>query len=310
MKRSLLLLTFFNINISLLTASPATAAETQARSPKAVILKSLSINRSMLSRFESEYAALSEKEKETSSEEVKRELVNVQYKIKALDEENKKLTEALPETMQASEFLKDMLAKSEAQEQAVQNPPSAGTKSEAATEETPSSPSPTVTETQNAGAEFKPTLRSDKNPASAAKEKTNPKTYQLHERALEFVAKKELKKAVQLYQEIVLIDPNDDEAYLIMGHCLVLTGDYEKAEDTFQSAVQINRENVRQIVPFYENLVLQNPGDPEAYANLGFVYLMFGNLNRANEAFGKALSINPEDANALRGMQIIANQPH
>ncbi len=144
-------------------------------------------------------------------------------------------------------------------------------------------------------------------PEAGTKQRGNDETYKLHERALEFVAKKEMEKAIKLYEEIILSDPNDDEAYLIMGHCLVLTGQFEKAEEAFQNAVHISAQNISQILPFYENLIRQNPDDANAYANLGFVCLMFGNTRRAQDSFQQALSLNSDNQTALRGLQIMEN---
>ena len=133
----------------------------------------------------------------------------------------------------------------------------------------------------------------------------NPSVIKLHERALDFVAKKELKKAIQIYEEIVLTEPNDQEAYLIMGHCYVLTGDYEKGEQAFQNAVHIEPQNVKQIVPFYQNLVTLNPNDANAHANLGFVWLMFGDTEAGLKSFEQALTLDPGNPYALRGIQVV-----
>lgn len=305
MKKNSWRITGFCIAVCLFSFIPADAYENRGSSPKTGILKSLAINRSLLSRFEAEYSARVKEEKGSASDAAKRELTNIQYKIKALDEENTKLTQALPETLQANEFLKDMLAKTEAEKNPIQSFSSSQVRPQFIIEEAPlplSFPS-------EAAKQYPESLPSENKPVAGPREKTNADTYKLHERALEFVAKKDLKNAIKLYEEILLMDPNDDEAYLIMGHCLVLTGNYEKAEETFQNAVHINPEDVNQIAPFYENLAAQNPSDSDAFVNLGFVYLMLGNLNRANEAFKEALSLNPQNQGALRGVRILENHP-
>src|SRR5262245_14815537 len=99
--------------ITSLFSLPVSAAENNPGNPRSTVLKSLALDRLMLSRFEAEYAALSKEDAGSASESSKRKLVDVRYKIQALDEENKKLAQNLPETMQANEFLKDMLARSD-----------------------------------------------------------------------------------------------------------------------------------------------------------------------------------------------------
>ena len=59
-------------------------------------------------------------------------------------------------------------------------------------------------------------------------------------------------------------------------------------------------------LPFYQNIVLQNPGDDTAYSNLGFVYLMVGDYLKAQEAFKDALGIDPENTEAKKGLKVIS----
>lgn len=305
MKNALLRIIHSFLVLILISCASVSADTTRPRSSKAALLKSLEINRSMLTRFEAEFQTVS-KDSAGASEQ---QLSNIRYKIKALDEENQKMTQALPETMQANEFLKDMLARSNAEKKVAMERMDT-------TMATPedlifptTAPQFSVEEIALPAPSGRPNNSNRTPKIILPEEKDNPDTLKLHERALEFVSKKELKKAINLYEEIVLINPNDDEAYLIMGHCLVLTGQYEKAEENFQNSVHINGVNVDQIAPFYENLVLQTPNDPEAYSHLGFVCLMLGNLKRADEAFKEALALNPQSADALRGINILENHP-
>ena len=129
---------------------------------------------------------------------------------------------------------------------------------------------------------------------------------ELHEQALKLVTEKKLKEAAKLYEEIILVDPDNDEAYLLLGHTSLMGGDYQKAENAFASAIQIDPDNVREILPFYQNIALQNPGDDTAYSNLGFVYLMVGDYLKAQEAFKDALGIDPENTEAKKGLKVIS----
>jgi tetratricopeptide (TPR) repeat protein len=127
----------------------------------------------------------------------------------------------------------------------------------------------------------------------------------LHDQALKLVAARKLRDAAKIYQEITLIDPDDDQAYLIMGHCYVLTGEFERAETAFQNAVHIEPSNVDEITPFYENMILNDPDDDMAYSQLGYAHLILGNLEKAKSAFEDALTINPDNPLAMSGYRIV-----
>ena len=60
---------------------------------------------------------------------------------------------------------------------------------------------------------------------------------------------------------------------------------------------------MREITPFYENQILNNPNDDAAYARLGYIHLMFKNTQSAQDAFQDALSISPDNPLALSGLE-------
>ena len=142
--------------------------------------------------------------------------------------------------------------------------------------------------------------------APAAGGGPNHEIIQMHERALEYVGKNEFGKALALYEEIVLKNPEDDQAYIIMGHIYLMSGGYEKSESAFQNAVHIDPDNIHEITPFYENRILQNPDDDAAYADLGYAHLMLGDFVKAQSAFKNALSINPYNRIAANGLKLMA----
>ena len=65
----------------------------------------------------------------------------------------------------------------------------------------------------------------------------------LHFRAQELIAAGNLREAVALYWEIVLLEPDDDAAYTNLGHLYLILGDNGQAKDAFQNALHINPEN-------------------------------------------------------------------
>ncbi|HTL70397.1 MAG TPA: tetratricopeptide repeat protein [Candidatus Eisenbacteria bacterium] len=224
------------------------------------VLRSLEINRSMLSRFESEYELLKDVEA-AKAPIVRTEMRNLRYKMEALDEDSRRLESLLSEDKKAQAFLEEVVT------------------------------------------------RAEKRDSEAARQREGPQpgtlTYQLHEKALRLVAEKKMEEAALVYEEIVMLDPEDDQAYLILGHVLLLSGQFVKAEAAFDNAVHIDAANRGQIVPFYENRILQDPNDDESYANLGYAHLLLGELEAAGQAFSDALAINPSNERAASGMGLL-----
>lgn len=131
------------------------------------------------------------------------------------------------------------------------------------------------------------------------------KIAKLHELALERVSQNDLLTAIQVYEEIILEDGTDDQAYLLMGHCLLLSGMYEKAENAFFHAVELVPRNHAEIIPFYENAVIKYPDDDAAHSDLGYAWLMLGDYLKAKEAFRDALDINPQSQAARDGLGLV-----
>ncbi len=130
----------------------------------------------------------------------------------------------------------------------------------------------------------------------------------LHEKALEYVSNREFDKAAKLYEEIVLIDPNDDQAYLILGHIHLLNAEFDKAEAAFTNAVDIDTQNMNEITPFYENMILRDPDDDKARTYLGYAYLILGEYLSAQAAFKDALELNPANGLARQGLGYIQSR--
>lgn len=141
---------------------------------------------------------------------------------------------------------------------------------------------------------------------AATARKRNLETSSMHEKALTLVSRGKIAEASQIYEDIVIADPEDDQAYILLGHTRLLTGRYAEAEEAFFNAVHIDPADRDEIVPFYENLALQNPDDARVRSNLGYAYLILGDFRRAEGAFGDALSIDPADTAAIRGLEVIA----
>ena len=62
-------------------------------------------------------------------------------------------------------------------------------------------------------------------------------------------------------------------------------------------------EHFRQAIELYSEIILLEPDDETAYANMGRAYMMLGQYDRAENAFLNALHINPDNELALLGIQ-------
>lgn len=145
-------------------------------------------------------------------------------------------------------------------------------------------------------------------PARLGVPKNRQEAERLHEEALRLVADRRLKEAAAVYEEIALHDPNDDEAYLLLGHVYLMLGEYDRAEFAYFNSVHIDRSNYDEILPFYQNLVVQSPNDDEAYQFLGYAYVILGNVPLAKEAYEESLRINPANLEAQKGLALLASK--
>lgn len=111
-----------------------------------------------------------------------------------------------------------------------------------------------------------------------------------YNRGVEFFQHKEFKKARNMLEKAVELDPENAEYFTFLGMCYAASSDdyeanYEAALKAFRKAVELNPEDLRN---FY-------------YA--GIIYMHLGRKDIARKAFEKVLEINPEHAGALRKMK-------
>ena len=82
----------------------------------------------------------------------------------------------------------------------------------------------------------------------------------------------------------------------------------QKLKELHQKAEQqIALNNFKGATATYQDILLFEPDDESAYANLGQIYLLFQNFDKAKTAFQNALSIDPENETALAGLEKIRN---
>ncbi len=77
-------------------------------------------------------------------------------------------------------------------------------------------------------------------------------------------------------------------------------------ESMHQQAIDsLLRNDFRQAIRTYSDILLMEPDDETAYTGLGQIYMIQGHFKKAHEAFQRALDINPENEVALVGIQRI-----
>ena len=226
-------------------------------------LRSLSINRSLLTGAEAEYEALQKEDAQDPTDRSAKRLEDLRYKIQALQDDAARLQAPLPRDVKADEYLKELLVRQE--------------------------------KLGDAKKKVDPQ-------AERAFDQKVRSVYRLHEKALAAIAEKRFRDAEGLYEEIVMTSPDDEEAYMLLGHTCILSGNYEKAARAFHNAISIRPENMREIPRLYENILVENPSDDETMAQLGYVYLLLGNESGARRSFEEALKLNPANMEARRGI--------
>ncbi|GEM_PF-1555525 len=83
----------------------------------------------------------------------------------------------------------------------------------------------------------------------------------LHEKAEVLIEENKFREAVDVYSEIILVEPDDEAAYTNLGHAYMILGDFQRAKDAFQNALHINPENEIAL------LGLQKISDPDSTLN-------------------------------------------
>jgi pentatricopeptide repeat protein len=84
-------------------------------------------------------------------------------------------------------------------------------------------------------------------------------------------------KAIELYKEVVKLNPNNFKAYVNMGACAGFLQQYHQSLSCYTKAIEIN--------PYYDI----------AYENSGNAFRKTGDLKKAISFYEKALQLNPEN---------------
>jgi len=126
-----------------------------------------------------------------------------------------------------------------------------------------------------------------------------------------------LKLAVEQYEAMVRIEPKNADNHLLLGRLYILSKDYSKAENEFKTAIQLDpasEEAVTSLAYLYNEEgdnkraaeVLSSVPEPrrtaKMYAALGFTYEQQKDFKNAISAYRKALALDKENLDAMRGL--------
>jgi tetratricopeptide (TPR) repeat protein len=122
-------------------------------------------------------------------------------------------------------------------------------------------------------------------------------------------------KAIEVFKNIIVMEPDASASHLSLGNAHIATGDYESAEAAYESAVTIdppdadvyyNRlgmtylragEYARAGAAF-EKAIERRGDEPLYHCNRGDVLVMVGRLEEASASYEKAAGLNPESRGA------------
>ncbi|TNE61352.1 MAG: tetratricopeptide repeat protein, partial [Bacteroidetes bacterium] len=87
-------------------------------------------------------------------------------------------------------------------------------------------------------------------------------------------------KAVSHLKKAVLLDPENEYAFSRLGHALKLQAQFEASEEAYKKAIALARAHTPDQVPLH-------------YNSLGLLYALWGNRDKAKNAYQKAIELNP-----------------
>ena len=127
--------------------------------------------------------------------------------------------------------------------------------------------------------------------------------------------------SLPLFDKVIAIDKNNDEAYRMKGQALMMLGKLEEATNVIIDALNINPKNVWTLIlmgnifakqqdiagamHYYDEAIKYHPNDVIAINNVAAAYLQQGLLDKALETFDRALAIDDSYSNTYLGKAII-----
>ncbi|MFN4274854.1 MAG: tetratricopeptide repeat protein [Ferrovibrio sp.] len=125
-------------------------------------------------------------------------------------------------------------------------------------------------------------------------------------------------KAIQLLSDLIARHPKDAAAIRLLSAIWREAGQPERSEALLDAVMpglaedaalllekaqcRIDRQDVPGAIPLLQRAVALAPENPDAHTLLGIALRRTGDRASARDAFNKAVSLNPQDANALNGL--------
>jgi len=130
-------------------------------------------------------------------------------------------------------------------------------------------------------------------------------------------------KAIEYYQKVIQIKPNNPDVYSNLGVSYSALGQYQQAIEYYQKAIQINSNYVnaynnlsvvyctlgqfQQAIEYGQKALHLDPDYALAYNNLGNAYNELGQYQQAIEYIKKAIELDPNLADAYYNLAISYN---
>lgn len=126
-----------------------------------------------------------------------------------------------------------------------------------------------------------------------------------------------LKLAIEQYQALAKLEPDDADNLLLLGRLYILNKDYKEAEAEFKTAMNVDptsEEAVTNLALLYNeqgnnqkaievlNSVPQDRRTSKMYAALGYTYEQQKNYKQAISAYKQAVQLDKENVDAMRGL--------
>ena len=132
---------------------------------------------------------------------------------------------------------------------------------------------------------------------------------QIFQNAYDEIKKSNFEKAINLYETIIKIEPDNYSAYFFLGIAMRRVGNTNEAIESYEKAIKLKPDfvdayyNLGNILYFlkkfdkarinYEKAIKLNPNFENAYFNLGNTLKDLGELDSAEYNYKKVLSLNP-----------------
>lgn len=105
-------------------------------------------------------------------------------------------------------------------------------------------------------------------------------------------------------------------SFLVSPAALSAERSFSDADDSVLTELQrmhnhadllVQEGKIHEALKVYDEILLYEPDDEAAYVNMGSLYLILGYHDKAEEAFYNALHINPDNEDAMQGLEKIKN---